>query len=105
MASYSLEFSEEERWLDWKLPKATLYRRAAGLSAAVGTELVTARVDVAPHDVVTLPSLAREASQLPTSTSEHFQIAPDCMQPTSDSARSAALPRRQVDTTSSATPG
>jgi len=43
MVSYSPEFSEEERWLDWKLPKATLYRRAAALNAAFGTELVVPR--------------------------------------------------------------
>jgi len=33
-ATYSPEFSEEERWLDWNLPKATLYHRAAGLNIA-----------------------------------------------------------------------
>lgn len=32
LATQSPEFSEEERWLDWRLPVATLYRRAAGLN-------------------------------------------------------------------------
>jgi methionyl-tRNA formyltransferase len=31
-ATYSPEFSEEECWLDWRLPAATLYQRAAGLN-------------------------------------------------------------------------
>src|SRR5438477_9193712 len=65
----------------------------------------TAREAVAPQLVVTVPSAVRLASQPPTSISEHFQIEPACMQPISDSACSAVLPRRQVDTTSSATPG
>jgi methionyl-tRNA formyltransferase len=43
LASYSPEFSEAERWLDWRLPAATLIRRAAGLNAAFGTELVVPR--------------------------------------------------------------
>jgi methionyl-tRNA formyltransferase len=32
LATYSPEFTEEERWLDWRLPSATLYQRAAGLN-------------------------------------------------------------------------
>jgi hypothetical protein len=70
-----------------------------------GAAAATARVELAPHAVVMLPSLPRLASQPPTSTCEHFQIAPACMHPISDSARWAALPRRQVETTSSAMPG
>lgn len=32
LATHSPEFSEQEHWLDWNLPKMTLYQRAAGLN-------------------------------------------------------------------------
>lgn len=32
LATYSPEFTDEEHWLDWHLPKTTLYRRASALN-------------------------------------------------------------------------
>lgn len=61
LATYSPEFSEEERWLDWTLPKATLYHRAAGLNIVGATKaMIEGQAYHIPHlePVADTPSAA-----------------------------------------------
>lgn len=62
LATHSPEFSEEERWLDWNLPKATLYHRVAGLNIA---GMAKAMIGGQPYRIQRLEPVADVGSASP----------------------------------------
>lgn len=63
LASHSPEFTDEERWLDWQLPKATLQRRATALN--IFGPSAKAMIDGQAYLIARLEPVADEVSEKP----------------------------------------
>jgi len=62
LATQSPDFSEDERWLDWRLPKTTLYQRAAGLNIVGAAK---GMIGGQPYRIQRLDPVADAASAAP----------------------------------------